>query len=437
MAQITAIVEGEFAIMFAFMSPARKPLHHRLHAIAAPFMAPIRAAGEAIAGALIPARRGVMAMAALGALAACEPVDTTLSGPVPSVNTGAPVPVALLLPRGSGNASDEVLARALENAARLAIADLGNVAIDLRVYGTAGSAAMAQTVARQAVSDGARIILGPVYGEEANAAAVAVASSGVNVLAFSNNTAIAGGNLFILGPTFDNTASRLASYATRQGKGRMVVVYSEDVAGRAGRAAVEAALARSGGSVVGAVPHEFSQNGVVQAVPQIVSAVRSGSADAVFMTADTAGALPLLTQLLPEAGISPATTQYIGLTRWDIPSQTTDLPGVQGGWFALPDPDMSARFRSRYEAAYGESPHPIGGLAYDGIAAIGALISGGRSDALGRAALTQGAGFQGVNGIFRLLPNGTNERGLAVAQIRNRQVVVIDPAPRAFGGAGF
>ena len=54
-----------------------------------------------------------------------------------------------------------------------------------------------------------------------------------------------------------------------------------------------------------------------------------------------------------------------------------------------------------------------------------------------RAALTQAAGFAGVSGIFRLLPNGTNERGLAIAQIRNNQVVVIDPAPRSFGGAGF
>jgi hypothetical protein len=58
-------------------------------------------------------------------------------------------------------------------------------------------------------------------------------------------------------------------------------------------------------------------------------------------------------------------------------------------------------------------------------------------DALSRASLTQGAGFQGVNGIFRLRADGTNERGLAVAQIRDRQVVVIDPAPRTFGGAGF
>lgn len=419
--------------MFAFPSPARNPLHKAVVAA----VAKVAKATSTLSKAIPQLRRGSLALVALGALAACEPVDTSLGRSAPAINPSAPVPVALLVPRGSGNASDEVLARALENAARLAIADLGDVAIDLRVYNTAAAAGTTQQVAMQAVADGARIILGPVYGENANAAAVAVASSGVNVLAFSNNTSIAGGNLFILGPTFDNTADRLARYAVSQGKGRTVVVYSQDVSGQAGRAAVEAALARNGGTSVGAIGHEFSQNGVVQAIPQIVSAVRSGGADSVFMTADTAGALPLLTQLLPEAGISPSVTQYIGLTRWDIPSQTTDLPGVQGGWFALPDPVMSARFRSRYEIAYGESPHPIGGLAYDGIAAIGALVSSGRSDALSRASLTQSAGFQGVNGIFRLRPDGTNERGLAVAQIRDRQVVVIDPAPRTFGGAGF
>lgn len=113
------------------------------------------------------------------------------------------------------------------------------------------------------------------------------------------------------------------------------------------------------------------------------------------------------------------------------------MPGVQGGWFALPDPVPAQQFRARYQAAYGAAPHPIGGLAYDGIAAIGALVRSGNEKALTASALTQGAGFRGVNGIFRFRPDGTNERGLAVATIENRQVVVIDPAPTSFTGTGF
>ena len=122
------------------------------------------------------------------------------------------------------------------------------------------------------------------------------------------------------------------------------------------------------------------------------------------------------------------------LTRWDIPSQTLTLPGLQGGIFALPDPGRTAAFANRYQASYGTAPHPIGGLAFDGIAAIGALVAQGKRDALTRGALTQANGFQGVTGVFRLRPDGTNQRALAVAAVRNNQYVIVDPAPQSFAG---
>jgi len=368
------------------------------------------------------------------ALSACAPATAPTA---PPVDAGDAVQVALLIPSGSGQAQDELFGSNLENAARLAMADLSGVTIDLRVYRTGGSPAQAAALARQAVADGAQVILGPFYSEEANAAGVAVAGSGVNVLAFSNNAAIAGGNVFVLGQTFDNTARRLASYAVRNGKGRVLIVHDRNVAGEVGRAAIERGLTAAGGSVVGVTSYEFSQNGIVQAATGIVAMARSTGANALFLTADTAGALPLLSQLLVDNGLDRASTQFIGLTRWDIPPTTVALPGVQGGWFAMPDPGLQAQFQSRYQAAFGAPPAAVAGLAYDGIAAIGALARSGRSGPITHAALTQSAGFAGVSGIFRFLPNGTNERGLAVAQIRDNAVVVIDAAPRSFAGAGF
>ncbi|MGR3623426.1 penicillin-binding protein activator [Pseudophaeobacter sp.] len=366
------------------------------------------------------------------ALAACDPIAI---GGGPTINTSKPVPVALLVPRGSAQSGDSVLAQSLENAARLAIADLQGVQIDLRIYDTAGDPTRAAAAATEAVKGGARIILGPVYAEAANAAGIAAAQKGVNVLAFSNTTSIAGGNVFILGPTFDNTARRLTSYAKAQGKGRIVIAGGSNAAGLAGQAAIRNAAAGSGASITDSIGYELSQQGVINAIPQIRAA--TSGADALFLTATTAGALPLLTQLLPEAGVKPEDVQYIGLTRWDVPAQTLALPGVQGGWFAMPDPGQAQRFRDRYQSTYGSTPHAIGGLAYDGIAAIGALVGAGKADALTAAALTQGAGFQGTGGIFRLRPDGTNDRGLAIATIQEQKVVVIDPAPSSFSGAGF
>lgn len=368
------------------------------------------------------------------ALAACDTVS--IGGGGPSIDTSKPVPVALLVPKSSAQSGDPILAQSLENAARLAIADLNGVKIDLRVYDTAGDSATAASQTTKAINEGARIILGPVYAEAANAAGNAARQRNINVLAFSNNPGIAGGNVFIMGPTFSNSAQRLAGYATRQGKRKVVVVHSEDIAGQLGKSAIQSAVSAAGGTIAGAVSYDLSQQSVISSVPRIRDTARSSGADAIFFTSNTAGALPLLTQLLPETGVSSETQQFIGLSRWDIPSQTLELPGVQNGWFALPNPAQTAQFRNRYQAAYGAPPHPIGGLAYDGIAAIGALVSAGKKDALTGAALTQGAGFQGVGGIFRLRPDGTNQRGLAVATIQNKQVVVIDPAPASFSGPG-
>jgi ABC-type branched-subunit amino acid transport system substrate-binding protein len=372
----------------------------------------------------------------LGALVLSACVSTG-PGTTPPASGGS-VQVALLVPSGSGQSQDELFGSNLENAARLAMNDLSGVNIDLRVYRTGGSPAQAAALAKQAVDEGAQVILGPFYSEEANAAGVAVANSGVNVLAFSNNAAIAGGNVFVLGQTFDNTAKRLAGYAVRNGKSKVLIVHDRNVAGEVGKAAIERGVANAGGSVVGVTSYEFSQNGIVQAASGIVSTTKSSGATALFLTADTAGALPLISQLLVDNGIDRNTTQFIGLTRWDIPPATLALPGVQGGWFAMPDPGLTAQFRARYEGAYGSQPVPVAALAYDGIAAIGALANRAKGGApLSKGDLTQSAGFAGVSGIFRLLPNGTNERGLAIATIRSNQVVVIDSAPRSFGGAGF
>lgn len=376
----------------------------------------------------------LLALLSLFAVTACN-IDGSQFGQ--NINTSKPVPVALLVPAGSESTNDGDLALSLENAARLAISELSDVKIDLRVYHTAGNANQAAAMATKAVNEGAKIILGPVFAQSANAAGVAVARRNVNVLSFSNNTSIAGGNVFILGNTFQNTADRLTRYAVRQSKGRILIVHGQDQAENQGAQAIRNAMLTEGATHVGTSSFELSQNGIVNALPEISEQVKSSEAQSIFLTSGTSGALPFLAGLLPENGVDPTTTQFIGLQRWDVPASALSLPGLQGGWFAIPDPALASRFSSRYQAQYNELPHAIAGLAYDGIAAIGALVKAGKSDALTTTALTQPQGFAGVNGIFRLRGDGTNERGLAVAQIQNNQVVIIDPAPRSFGGAGF
>jgi len=383
---------------------------------------------------LLQTLRGLALLLAPIALAGCAPGPAT--GPQqPAGPTGAAV--ALLVPHAAEDTRTRAVARSLEYAARLAVADLQGARIDLRVYPTDGTPGGAAEAARRAADEGARILLGPLFADAARAAGAAVAPAGLNVLTFSNNPEAAGGNVFLLGTTFDTTAARLVRHAVAQGRRNFIVVNEETRSGQIGRAAATRAIAAAGGSLAGSVSHPFTQQGVIDTIDRVADTVENTGADALVFTADAAGALPLLTQLLPENGVAPPEVQFIGLTRWDTPRQTLSLPGVQGGWFALPDPELAAAFAARYTSVHGVAPHALAVLAYDGVAAIGALLASGRADALSAAALTQPSGFAGANGPFRLRPDGTSERALAVATIENSEVIILDPAPRRFDAAGF
>ena len=265
---------------------------------------------------------------------------------------------------------------------------------------------------------------------------MALANSGINVLAFSNNPTIAGGNVFVLGPTFRNTAERLVRFGQTQGIDSYLVAHGDDLQGNIGRDSIIAAINRNGATLAGVEGYPLNQDGIISRAGSIAAATNTSGADAIFLTAGVNADLPILATSLADSGLDPADVRYVGLTRWNVTPQALSLPALQGGLFAIPDRNMAANFENRYSQAFGEAPHPLAGLAYDGIAAIGALVAQGNPDALTRSALTQGQGFQGTNGIFRLLPDGTNERGLAVATIQNNQVVILDAAPRSFGGAG-
>ncbi len=379
----------------------------------------------------------VAALAGL-ALASCAQVpgarESASGGP--RIDASAPVPVAMLLPMTDAGGGGGV-ARSMENAARLALRESGASRIDLSVYDTNGTPAGARAAAAEALTGGAQIIVGPLYSQSISAITPVVAGQDVNVLSLSNNAAVAGGNVYVLGQTFGDVAERLTTFARRQGRSSVAVVHGDDVGGTAGRDAIVRAAEGSGMQVATVQGYPLSQQGIAEAGPRIADAIRASGANAVFLTASADADLPFIARTLPENGIDPSQTRYIGLTRWNASGEAVTLPGLQGGLFALPNQQAISAFEGRYRAAYGDAPHPLAGLAYDAVAAIATLVGEGRDDALTGSALTRREGFQGAYGAFRLLPDGTNDRALAVAQIQNNQVTVLDPAPASFGRAGF
>lgn len=366
-------------------------------------------------------------------LCACLALLTACAAPIVPDSGGearpaaAPIRVALLVPQSDPNVS--VVAQSLENAARLAVSDNPRTPVELMVYDTAGQAEVAAARATEAVENGAQLIAGPLFGAAANAAGRAVAGMRVPVLSFSNTPSIAGGNVFILGQTFENTATRLLNHAARQGLGTMVLIHPNDNAGQTARLAVEQAAAQAGISILANESYDLQIAAVANAAQRARASAEAG-ADIVFITTDaTNAAMPTLLQLLPENGVDPTEVQYIGLTRWDVRPDLFALPGADGGWFAVPDRRSQSQFEARYTEAFGTAPHPLAGLAYDSIVAALGASTGGRNPQIEAGTLTRARGFDGATGQFTLREDGTNARSLAVASVDMRQVTIIDPAP--------
>ena len=161
----------------------------------------------------LPIRQSLLALCSLILISAC---GNSFSGSDDSLRK---VKVAVLLPLGSKDPGVRKLAKSAERAARMAMWDLRtNVAMQMSVYDTEGSELQAAEMATLAVDEGAQVIIGPLFAGASNAAGLAVAKKSISVLSLSNNAEIAGGNVYVLGHTFQNTADRLVNYAVRQGK---------------------------------------------------------------------------------------------------------------------------------------------------------------------------------------------------------------------------
>ena len=346
-------------------------------------------------------------------------------------NSQEPLKVGLLLPYGSKIQGDYELALSLENAARFALSDLAENKIELLVYGTESDPSIAAEAAKKAVESGVKIIIGPLRSNVANAVAVAIEPAKINVLTFSNNSAVAGGNLFLLGTSFESIADRLTKYAESNKLDRWILANPNNQEGKFANKTIAEAAQRNNVSIVGEVSFELDPESIVTAIPKFIDLIDETKANAIMLTSNSAGALQLLGELLPEQGVDPKIIKYIGLARWDVSKRTMKLPGLQGGWFALPNPYLASQFNIRYKTIHNTSPHQLASLAYDGVALIGALVEKNKNMSVKN--LTQSSGFLGVNGLFRFKKDGTNERTLSVATINNNKVEVIGAAPRSFG----
>jgi hypothetical protein len=135
--------------------------------------------------------------------------------------------------------------------------------------------------------------------------------------------------------------------------------------------------------------------------------------------------------LLPFYDIDPGKIRMLGTGQWDVPGLGAE-PALVGGWFAAPSPMARADFINAYKEAYAAKPPRLATLAYDATALSAVLARGENGPDFSARAITVPSGFWGRDGIFRFLPSGIAERGLAVMRVGRRNPKVLSRAPETF-----
>ena len=331
--------------------------------------------------------------------------------------------VALLLPLTGQHAP---IGEAMLNAANMAVFDIGDASFTLLPRDTRGTPDGAAAAAREAVGQGAKLILGPLLATEISAAASAVRGSGVSIIGFSNDRQVAGNGVFTMGFLPEAEVRRVVAYASRQGLRRYGALAQDTPYGRLSARAAEEIIARNGGALLrtetvstAADTAEFTR--AAQALAS------SGPYDAVM--------IPMFGEPLPRAaaalsanGVDPARTRFLGTAQWEQTPLFAE-PSLTGGWIAGVPPQARQQFEQRYSSTYGSPAPRLATLAYDATALAAALAAqpgGARYDV---SALTSPRGFTGADGFFRFVSDGTTERGLAVMEVTPNGLRVIDPAP--------
>jgi len=338
------------------------------------------------------------------------------------------VRIALILPlTAQGNAG--LAAQSMKNAAEMALAEFKVSNVQLLVKDDGGSPQGAQGAAQQAISEGAEIIVGPLFAQSVSAVGQVARSRNIPVIAFSTDASVAARGVYLLSFLPETDVRRIVSYAASRGKRSFAALMPDNAYGTVVEAAFQQEVARHGGRVVVLEKYPHDANRTAEAVRRVAQA--ASQIDSIFIP-DSPDAVPQIAQALAANGVDLKRVQLLGTGLWGDDTRIASEKLLDGGWFPSPEQTGFRNFSGRYRARYGQDPVRTATLAYDAVALVAALVKTQGMQRFSEQVLTNPSGFAGVDGVFRFRPEGTNERGLAVLRVTPSGGQVISPAPKSF-----
>ena len=334
--------------------------------------------------------------------------------------------IGLLLPLSGERQS---WGEGLLNAAQLAFLKTPSDRQVLIPMDSKGTAEGAIRGAEQLLSQGVRIIIGPLTAIETAAIKPMVTARHVPVLSFSNDRNVAGNGVFILGVLPDDQVQRVLDYANSYGIVGMALlaprtIFGEDVArlleeGQKQRKAIEPVHAAFY-PATGVDPSSVITPSIESLKWDVIVYPESGQ--------NMQSLAAYMGDLYRKTGMR---RNCIGFEGWRSSPTLLNDPNLKGCHVVGLSVERLDKFAPLFKEHFGTEPHSIAGLAYDAVQLVKKVLAHPAANLT--TALTQPTGFLGIYGPFRLLQNGLNQRKLALYTVTGEGALRLDePAKSAF-----
>ncbi len=356
--------------------------------------------------------------------------------------------MAVLLPLSGDNAAT---GRAIRTSVELAVLQNAPETLSVSFYDTAADA---QSTFDAVLAAKPEIVVGPLFADNARTMRD-IKDEGLPVLAFTSDETAVGDGVMSVSLLPNNSIETIVSEMASNNKRGMIMLAPDTSVGHMMAGAAETASRIYNVPVRGIF---FYQAGNTDSIKNASAAASMNAARTAannkareilsdilttqrltaleksslnqqldrISKSDTIGKLPYdavlmlgsgddaktIASFLRYYGVGARDVQIYGTAMWDGSDVASDFT-LTGARFATM-PDVNAAFADSYSRVAGTAPSRLAGFGYDAANMAIGMIYSNKSDA---AYLLDPSGYVGTNGLFRLLPSGTNERALRVMEL--------------------
>jgi branched-chain amino acid transport system substrate-binding protein len=365
------------------------------------------------------------------------------------------VKVALFLPFSGKN---KELGWNLFNAATLSIFDNDSKRnLELVLFDSKDLNSDASKVFDEIIRQNIKVVIGPVFSTVAKEIASKAKRHKITVISLSNNQDLIGetneeGGVFLAGMLFEAQVDKIIDYAMGRGKYSFASISPNNQYGKTITDLMKTTVRNRDGNFISAEFYNSNDQDIERAVSNVIktfnisghllesknklkkdTVISEGDRiyPQVIMVPESGKNLAKIVASIKKQNTDEREFQIIGTSQWDDISTVNNL-NLLGAWFASPENKKFREFERSYYRSFNKFPPRIASIIYDSVAVVAQIAREKNEDEeitlkdFTNFENPPHNGFEGIDGLFRFLPNGLVQRNLAVLQVGSGEFDTIE-----------